>query len=245
MCHGWTCVPAAASAASSSTLAKPVIVRPSMRYEPSESVTSMSAETPWQSADAQKPIGQPVMSETVGLATTIRTRLGVVVVRSMAAVIACASLVCSLDWGAVDNTKRVRKENAARAPRGRPRSAAVDEAILEAALAEMAEQGYARMSVDAVASRAGVSKPTLYLRHPSKAALATAAVASLRSSPRPEPTGDTRADLVALLRLFRSGVERPYGIAMIGTVLAEEAHTPELMRLFRERLVEPRRRGPR
>ena len=142
----------------------------------------------------------------------------------------------------MDNTKRVRKENAARAPRGRPRSAAVDEAILEAALAEMAEQGYARMSVDAVASRAGVSKPTLYLRHPSKAALATAAVASLRSSPRPEPTGDTRADLVALLRLFRSGVERPYGIAMIGTVLAEEAHTPELMRLFRERLVQPRRR---
>jgi AcrR family transcriptional regulator len=105
----------------------------------------------------------------------------------------------------------------------------------------MARDGYARMSVDAVAAGAGVSKPTLYLRYPSKAALATAALAHVRHQTTPRETGDTRADLVALLRHFRSGVERPFGMAMVGTVLAEEHHTPELFTQFRQRLVEPRR----
>ena len=143
------------------------------------------------------------------------------------------------------DTEPSRKDTETRSPaagaRGRPRSEAVDAAILDAAMAEMAERGYARMSVDAVAARAGVGKPTIYLRHASKAELATAALAAFQQRALPRPTGDTRADLVALLRHLRRGVERPFGMAMIGTVLAEEAHTPELLALFRERLVAPRR----
>jgi AcrR family transcriptional regulator len=129
----------------------------------------------------------------------------------------------------------------ARAP-GRPRSEHVDGAILAAALAELGERGYARMTVDAVAARAGVSKPTIYLRHPTKADLATAAIASMRVEPRPAPTTDLRADVITHLRLLREGIERPNGITMLGTVLAEENDTPELLALFRERLVAPRRR---
>jgi AcrR family transcriptional regulator len=125
---------------------------------------------------------------------------------------------------------------------GRPRSARVDDAILAAARAELAERGYARMSVDGVATRAGVSKPTIYLRHRTKADLATAAIASMRVQPRPAPTDDVRADLVAHLRLLRAGLERPHGMTMLGTMLAEEHDTPELLKLFRERLVAPRRR---
>ena len=98
------------------------------------------------------------------------------------------------------------------------------------------------MSVDGVAARADVSKPTVYLRHRTKAELATAAIASMRVQPRPAPTDDVRADLVAHLRLLRAGLERPYGMAMLGTMLAEEHDTPELLKLFRERLVAPRRR---
>jgi AcrR family transcriptional regulator len=143
-----------------------------------------------------------------------------------------------LDGRVANNTKRARKETRV----GRPRSTAVDAAILSAARAELAERGYARMSVDGVAARAGVSKPTVYLRHPTKADLATAAIASMRVDPRPAPTGDVRADLVAHLRLLRAGLERPYGMATLGTVLAEEHETPELLALFRERLVHPRRR---
>jgi hypothetical protein len=51
-----------------------------------------------------------------------------------------------------------------------------------------------------------------------------------------------RADLIAHLRLLRAGLERPHGMATVGTVLAEERDTPELLALFRERLVRPRRR---
>jgi len=127
-------------------------------------------------------------------------------------------------------------------PPGRPRSARVDDAILAAALAELGERGYPRMSVDAVATRAGVSKPTVYLRHPTKADLATAAIASMRVRPRPAPTDDVRADLVAHLKLLRAGLERPNGMTMLGTVLAEESETPELLVLWRERLVAPRRK---
>lgn len=36
-------------------------------------------------------------------------------------------------------------------------------------------------------------------------------------------------------------MERPFGMVMIGSVLAEESTTPEPLALFRERLVEPRR----
>lgn len=97
------------------------------------------------------------------------------------------------------------------------------------------------MSIEEVAAEAGVSRPTIYLRYPDKAELATAALASYRDRGRPEETGDTRADLVARLRHFRRGVERPFGMAMIGSVLAEERATPGLLSLFRKRVVEPRR----
>jgi AcrR family transcriptional regulator len=142
---------------------------------------------------------------------------------------------------AAQRRRAAAEATAVRAP-GRPRSEHVDDAILAAALAELGERGYARMTVDAVAARAGVSKPTIYLRHPTKADLATAAIASMRVQPRPAPTTDLRADLIAHLRLLRDGLERPNGMTMLGTVLAEENDTPELLALFRERLVTPRRR---
>lgn len=40
---------------------------------------------------------------------------------------------------------------------------------------------------------------------------------------------------------FRRGLDRPNGMAMLGTVLAEEHETPELLASFRQYLVAPRR----
>jgi len=124
---------------------------------------------------------------------------------------------------------------------GRPRCPHTDAAILEAALKQMASVGYARMSVDAIAYEAGTTKPTLYRRWPTKEALAVAALARLQESESPVIVGDMRADLVAVLHDFRTKLMRPNGMAMIGTVLAEEAHVPELIRRFREHIVNPRR----
>jgi len=125
--------------------------------------------------------------------------------------------------------------------RGRPRSERADRAILEAALDLLSEDGYARMSMDAVAARAGVTKPTVYLRYKGKADLATAALAAFDPGQVPAEKGDLRADLIAHLRHLRRGIERSVGLAMVGNVLAEERHTPELLERFRERVLEPRR----
>lgn len=125
---------------------------------------------------------------------------------------------------------------------GRPRDPAIDAAVLEATLDHLSTKGYARMSVDSIAETAGVTKPTIYRRWPSKADLVTAAIAALQQSHPPQLTGDLRADLIVNLEHFGSGLLRPYGMSMIGTLLVEEQHTPELIALFRERVVSPRRR---
>jgi AcrR family transcriptional regulator len=128
----------------------------------------------------------------------------------------------------------------ARAP-GRPRDVEAEARILQAALRLLSEQGYARMSLDAVAEEAGVSKPTIYRRWSSKADLATAALGTIETSELVVATGSTVGDLTAALQNFSRSLLRPNGMSLIGTVLAEEAHTPELLVLFRERLVANRR----
>jgi AcrR family transcriptional regulator len=125
--------------------------------------------------------------------------------------------------------------------RGRPRSEQADRSILTAAFDLLSEQGYTRMSMDAVAARAGVTKPTVYLRYRSKADLTTAALASHAPADLPPETGDLRTDLVAQLRHLRRGIESAGGLAMVGNVLAEERHTPELLERFRERVLAVRR----
>jgi len=124
---------------------------------------------------------------------------------------------------------------------GRPRSAEKDAAILRAALELLGSHGYTRMSLAQVAAAANVSKSTIHLRWKTKADLLTAALAALRMADAPPASGDTRADLTAILDDFAATVERVRGMALIGTCLAEEAHTPELLTLLRERTVLPRR----
>lgn len=133
-----------------------------------------------------------------------------------------------------------RKKDEVRSP-GRPRDREAEARILKAALRQLAEDGYSRMSLDAVAAEAGVSKPTLYRRWSSKADVATAALRTIQLAEPPVNTGTAKGDIAATLKNFSRSLLRPNGMSLIGTVLAEEAHTPELLRLFRERIVAPRR----
>ncbi|MFO0891466.1 MAG: TetR/AcrR family transcriptional regulator [Isosphaeraceae bacterium] len=126
---------------------------------------------------------------------------------------------------------------------GRPRSMETDEAILVTTLRHLAEHGYARMSLDAIAAEASTTKPTIYRRWSGKEELAIAALGRYQVHEQPRPTGFTEDDLVSLLRDFQRKLLRPNGMAMIGTLLAEEQHTPKLIRLFRDTIVKPRRDG--
>ena len=78
----------------------------------------------------------------------------------------------------------------------------LDAAILEATLAGVAELGYDRLSMDDIASRAGVGKAAIYRRWPSKAVVVADAIAHWRRRHGPvEPpnTGSLRGDIEALV----------------------------------------------
>jgi AcrR family transcriptional regulator len=85
--------------------------------------------------------------------------------------------------------------------RGRPRDPQRRRAILDAAMALIAEVGYDRMTVDAIAARSGVSKPTLYRRWPhGKPELVADAIRERHAERVPMPdTGSLRGDLLALI----------------------------------------------
>jgi AcrR family transcriptional regulator len=130
-----------------------------------------------------------------------------------------------------------------RAP-GRPRSAQVDEAIIEAVLALLAEGSTVEaLSIEAVAARAGVGKATIYRRWSGKDALIVDAISSLRG-PIPAARGDTvRDDLILLLspgpRLPDERMTR-----IMSCLVPEVRSSPERYRLY-QGLVEPRRQAVR
>lgn len=92
--------------------------------------------------------------------------------------------------------------------RGRPRSAEVDAAVLAATLELAGAVGIARLSMDEVAERAGVSKASIYRRWSSKEALVLDA---LKSAVRPfdeVDTGTLRGDLDVYLGELTARFER-------------------------------------
>jgi AcrR family transcriptional regulator len=127
------------------------------------------------------------------------------------------------------------------APRGRPRDPRRDKAIYDAVLELLAEVGFDRMSLDAVAARAGVSKPTIYRRCPDgKAALVAAAVAFRRETkPAAPDTGSLRGDLLAMVRLMSEQMVENAQLA--GGLMGQLRTSAELREIFAEHVIEPER----
>ncbi|PQZ93025.1 TetR family transcriptional regulator [Arthrobacter sp. MYb227] len=99
----------------------------------------------------------------------------------------------------------------------RRRGAELVAAILAAALAELTEQGYAGLSMESVAKRAGASKASLYRRWDSRAALVMDAVYTQSPSAKDfVDTGALRTDLLALLTQTVQTLRGPAGEAMRG-----------------------------
>jgi AcrR family transcriptional regulator len=117
--------------------------------------------------------------------------------------------------------------------RPRRRGAALESAILEATLADLAEVGYARLSVERVAERAGASKASLYRRWPSKVELVMDAVYHVFPDPASVPdTGSLRGDLLALLRAVADQLAGPAGQAL-GGVFSDALGDPDKARQVR------------
>jgi AcrR family transcriptional regulator len=83
----------------------------------------------------------------------------------------------------------------ARRPVGRPRSAAADQAILDAALSLMAEVGVNGLTMSAVVERSGVARATVYRRYPTREALAATALTRVKGREPFALSGDVAADI--------------------------------------------------
>jgi len=118
------------------------------------------------------------------------------------------------------------------------------QAILDATRELLAEEGdVGSLTVEAVAARSGVAKTTIYRRWRDKWELALDAV-MIDMLPRfadPIDVGDTRKELLTFVdSVTKLWASPPYGPAMQG-LISEIATEPELARVYREQVVEPRR----
>jgi AcrR family transcriptional regulator len=116
----------------------------------------------------------------------------------------------------------------------------VDDAIAAAALALLTERGFARMTIEAVAKRAGVGKPAIYRRFTDKADLVAHVISRQLPVLEPPDLGDSRAEL---WRAVAQGLpaDGPSYVGLIGGLIAEQDRHPELINAFRERILLPRR----
>jgi len=127
---------------------------------------------------------------------------------------------------------------------GRPRDARADAAILEAAVAVLAERGPSGFTVDAVAARAGCGKATIYRRWASRAELLLDTARRMGLESVPVDSGSVRDDLVASLGHFASRLRDTPAGGILPAVIAEAAVNPE-MRAVLAAFVRDRRGHPR
>jgi AcrR family transcriptional regulator len=112
--------------------------------------------------------------------------------------------------------------------------------LLEVTLQLLQEQGYDRLTVDAVAATARASKATIYRRWPAKAALVLAAFTEgIRQVAGPIDTGSLRDDLLALGALVCEQARRHTDT--MRAVLFEVARCPELSDALQHEIVDQRR----
>jgi AcrR family transcriptional regulator len=125
---------------------------------------------------------------------------------------------------------------------GRPRDAHRDEVILSAALEILTAEGYAGLTIEGVATRAGVGRPTIYRRWASKPALVVAALAgSVRIAVPDVDTGSLRRDLVAMQRHQIVLMNSPDSRRITAGLVADLATDPELWLTYVREYLSPRR----
>jgi AcrR family transcriptional regulator len=109
------------------------------------------------------------------------------------------------------------------------RSARVREAVLSAVLDELEVNGYAGLSVEAVASRAGVNKTTVYRRWPTLDDLLVDALMTWSEKALPgQATGNIETDLLTLGRELADQLNGGIGRQIVAVVLTAGLRSPQL-----------------
>lgn len=107
--------------------------------------------------------------------------------------------------------------------------------MLDAALAELGEVGYAELTFEGVARRAGVHKTTLYRRWGSREKLVLEAMLEQARVGVPVPdTGGLRSDLRALARGAAATASTPQSQTVLRTVIGIGSREPDMVRASRD-----------
>ncbi len=125
--------------------------------------------------------------------------------------------------------------------RGRPRDEEARQRILDGALELLEESGFANITTDAIAERAGASKATIYRWWPNKSAVLLEALREAVALELPFPdTGNLEEDIRIQLRNFTTLLTGPRGRSFAGFIGAAQSD-PEIAESFRTVWIEPRR----
>ncbi|HUO37231.1 MAG TPA: TetR/AcrR family transcriptional regulator [Mycobacterium sp.] len=106
---------------------------------------------------------------------------------------------------------------------GRPRDRRIDAAVLRATAELISDTGYADLAVDAIARRAGTSKPAIYRRWPSKAHLVHEAVFPIGDATVLPDTGSVAGDVREMVRRTVMVLRTPAARAALPGLVAEMA----------------------
>jgi len=126
---------------------------------------------------------------------------------------------------------------------GRPRSVRSHQAILQATLKLLAEVGFERMSIDAIASRAGVGKTTIYRRYNSKEELVADAIESLREEVVIPDTGTLWGDIDVLIQNAAQITLNPLGRQTVAMIISSASSNPQFAQIYWTKYLQPRRQA--
>jgi AcrR family transcriptional regulator len=116
---------------------------------------------------------------------------------------------------------------------GRPRDPSRDGVIRAAILRLLADVGYGALTMDAVASEAGVGKATIYRRWRTKQDLVVDTISDLnRAEAAPPDTGSVERDLREMMHQMVALIAGPTGAATL-SLLSTMPHQPALAEAFR------------
>ena len=126
---------------------------------------------------------------------------------------------------------------------GRPRSVKSERAILKATLELLGDVGFDRMSIEAVANRAGVGKTTIYRRYSSKAELVADAIESIRQDVVIPNTGNLRQDLDELIENTAQITLTPLGRQTVATIISSATSNSQFAQIYQTKYLQPRRKA--
>ncbi len=124
---------------------------------------------------------------------------------------------------------------------GRSRSTQSQQAILKATLELLAEVGYERMSIEAIAARAEVGKTTIYRWYTCKAELVADALENVTQGVTVPDTGSLWGDLDLFIESAANSTLNPLSRNIIALIINTASSSPQFAQVYWTKYMQPRR----